>query len=91
MSLIGEKAETKCVVNGRAVDVDELVESAIIDFECAMKSFWYLWEEYFSWIEAPDAWEHQYKEISAQITAHKMLMDRILDDLLAAYSNRIHR
>lgn len=86
MSLIGEKPDMKCKVNGMTVDVDDFVESAIVDLECAMKSFWYLWEKYFSGIEEPDNWKYQYQEISAHITAHKMLMDRITDDLLAAYS-----
>lgn len=85
MSLIGEKPTAKYIVNGMTVDVDDFVESAVIDLESATKSFHYLWDVYFSGIEEPKNWKYQYREISAYITAYKMLMDRITDDLLSAF------
>lgn len=86
MSLIGEKVAARYVSGSHIVDADDIIESAVVELECAMKSFWYLWEKYFSGIKEPDNWKYQYQEISAHITAHKMLMDRITDELLAAYS-----
>lgn len=85
MALIGEKSTVNYIVDGMTVDVDDLVESAVIELESATKSFYYLWDAYFSETKAPDNWKYQYHEISAHITAYKMLMDRITDDLLSAF------
>ena len=85
MALIGTKAEDKCTVNGRTVDVDELIETEIIDLETANKCFHYLWELYFAGTREPDNWTYMYGEISSQVSAFKILLDRITDNLLAAY------
>ena len=85
MSLIGTKAEGKCTVNGQTVGVDELIETEIIDLETANRFFHYLWDAYFSGTRGPDNWKYMYGEISSQVSAFKVLLDRITDDLLAAY------
>lgn len=85
MSLIGTKAEGKCTVNGQTVGVDELIETEIIDLETANRCFYYLWELYFSSTREPDNWEYMYGEISSQVSAFKILLDRITDNLLAVY------
>ena len=35
--------------------------------------------------KTPDNWRYQDNEIAAQITAYRVLMDHITEDLLAAY------
>lgn len=85
MSIIGTKPEIKCTVNSLTVDVDELVEFAIVDLEVANKSFLRLWEQYFAGISEPDGWKYMYQEISDRVSALRILLDRITDDLLAAY------
>lgn len=72
-------------INKKEVTVDEIVEAAIVELEWAHKSFHYLWEQYFGWLEEPEDYKDSYHEIAARLTAYKMLVDRTLDRLQAAY------
>lgn len=67
------------------VTVDEIVGTAINELEYAQRSFYYLWEQYFAWLEEPEDYRGSYHEISTRLTAYKMLVERSLDRLQAAY------
>ena len=65
---------------------DSIAEDAIIELGEAQEFLWEVWEQYFSGISEPAGWSTNYQKIQRTITVYKFLMDRIVDDLLAAYS-----
>ena len=74
------------VNTGYKPTVDSVVEDAITELEIAQTSFEYIWERWFSSLNAPAGWYNNYPIVAAALSAHKILVDRILDDLMSAYS-----
>lgn len=72
--------------NGYTPTADSIAEDTIIELGEAQEFLWEVWEQYFSSISEPVNWSTSYQTIQRTITAYKFLMDRIVDDLLAAYS-----
>ena len=73
------------VNTGYVPTADSIVEDAITELEIAQTNFEYIWERWFSSLNAPAGWDNNYPIVAAALTAHKILMDRIIDDLMAAY------
>ena len=65
---------------------DSIAEDAIIELGETQEFFGEVWEQYFSGTHEPADWSTSYQKIQRTMTAYKFLMDRIVDDLLAAYS-----
>lgn len=74
------------IQSGHVATADSIAEDTIIDLEAAQEFFWEVWERWFSQIDEPANWAISYQTIQRTMTAYKVLMDRIVDDLLAAYS-----
>lgn len=73
------------VNTGYVPTADSIVEDTITELEIAQTSFEYIWERWFSSLNKPDGWDNNYPIVSAALSAHKILVDRILDDLMSAY------